>query len=421
MFATILKELKILLRDPVGFLLLLIMPGILIIVMATTQDSSYKDLQDVEFEVAIANLDKGTVGASIIKAIDASDKFSVKVISDTTGFGARVNNGDIQIGVIIPANATAALTNVSNSIANSLSGASGLPASFAQNKALDSVSIALLFDPTLKPALKNGFRFALTQYTTQAKMDMLMQRLSNMAGAESNLNLSLSNQMSSVLALDESKEAVFGGQNMPLNSVQHNVPSWAIFAMFLIVVPIAGNLLREREEGSVTRLKLIPDAMRKSTFGTLAFYVMVCTVQFYILILIGIYLLPAFGLPKLAMGPYPMHSLPLVLATAFAATAYGFFIGTAFKTANQAMPIGAVSVVILAALGGIWVPLEILPKVMTNIANFTPLYWSFNGINNLFVRGHGFAATLPSIALLTVFGLVLSVICVLIANKRTVA
>ncbi len=419
MFATILKELKLLLRDPVGFLLLLIMPGILIIVMATTQDSSYKDLQDVEFEVAIANLDKGSMGASIVKAIDASDKFSVKNITDTIGFHQKVNDGAMPIGVIIPANASAALVNISNNIANSLSGASGLPATLSQNKSLDSVTITLLFDPTLKPALKNGFRFALTQYTTQAKMDALMQRLNKMTGSVREDNNALSQQMSNVLALNESKEAIFGGKNMPLNSVQHNVPSWAIFAMFLIVVPIAGNLLREREEGSITRLKLIPNAMKKSILGMLAFYVIVCTIQFYLLILIGIYILPMFGLPQLAMGQHPIHSLPLVLATAFAATAYGFFIGTAFKTANQAMPVGAVSVVILAALGGIWVPLEILPKMMTNIANFTPLYWSFNGINNLFVRGQGFSSTLPSIGLLVGLGIVLSGLCVIIANKRT--
>ncbi len=34
------------------------------------------------------------------------------------------------------------------------------------------------------------------------------------------------------------------------NSVQHNVPAWSIFAMFFIVIPIAGNMIREREDGS---------------------------------------------------------------------------------------------------------------------------------------------------------------------------
>lgn len=415
MFATILKELKLLLRDPVGFLLLLIMPGILIIVMATTQDSSYKDLQDTEFEVSIANFDRGSVGAAIVQAIDASDKFSVKQVSDTTGFYDKINDGAIKIGAIIPANATAALVNVSNNIANSLSGTQVL----SQNRSLDAVHIALFFDPTLKPAMKNGFRFALNQYTTQAKMEVLMQRMSRMSGSDKEIDTALGRQLSDVLSLDETVEAVFAAKQMPINSVQHNVPSWTIFAMFLIVVPIAGNLLREREEGSVTRLKLIPGALRRSTIGTMVFYVMVCTVQFYLLILIGVYILPLFGLPQLTMGAQPWHALPLVLATAFAATAYGFFIGTAFKTANQAMPIGAVSVVILAALGGIWVPLEILPKMMTRIANFTPLYWSFNGINNLFVRGLGFSTTLPSIGLLLGFGTLLSFFCIRIAGRRS--
>lgn len=418
MIATIIKEFKLLLRDPVGFLLLLIMPGILIIVMATTQDSSYKDLQDVEFEIAIANMDKGNVGQAIIKAIDESDKFSVKLISDTTGFRQKVLSGTEKIGVVIPGNATAALVNLSNQVSNAVAGSSGMPELLRSNKHLDSVRIELLFDPALKPALKNGFRFALSQYTTQAKMDMLMQRLDKMSASAGGVN-ELSQQMASALSLKEYEESYAGMKAMPLNSVQHNVPSWTIFAMFLIVVPIAGNMLREREEGSNVRLQLIPGAVRKSTLGIMAFYICVCTVQFYLLMLIGIWLLPMFDLPQLVMGRQPWQSLPLVLATAYAATAYGYFIGTVFRTANQAMPIGAVSVVILAAIGGIWVPLEILPKVMTSVANFTPLYWSFNGINSLFVRGKDWTSTLPSIALLVGFGVLLTGICVYVSKRRT--
>lgn len=420
MLATISKEFKLLLRDPVGFLLLLIMPGILIIVMAVTQDSSYKDLQDIEFEVAIANLDKGKTGAEITTAIDKSDKFKVNELgTDTTGLAALVNKGDIKIAVVIPANASAALVNVSNKIVNAVSSNSGIPSVFSANAALDSVQVELYIDPALKPALKNGFRFALSQYTTQVKMNTLMQRLGNMSGEGATMDTLLVQQMTNALSLKESQDLNAGGHSMPLNSVQHNVPSWTIFAMFLIVVPIAGNMLREREEGSITRLRLIPGALQKSTLGMMLFYVMVCTLQFYILILIGIYILPLFDLPRLAMGTQPWHSFPLVIATSYAATSYGFFIGTAFKTANQAMPIGAVSVVILAALGGIWVPLEILPRMMTSIANLTPLYWSFNGINNLFVRGLGFGSTLSSIGLLLLFGFLLTVLSLFITKRRT--
>lgn len=419
MLSTISKEFKLLLRDPVGFLLLLIMPGILIIVMAVTQDSSYKDLQDIEFEVAIANLDQGKIGAEIMAAIDKSDKFKVKALGkDTTGLTERVNSGDIKIAVVIPPNASAALVNVSNKVVNAVSSGSGVPSVFSANPALDSVRVEMYADPALKPALKNGFRFALSQYTTQVKMNALMQRMGKMSDANSNIDTQLVQQMTDALSLKDNQDLNAGGHTMPLNSVQHNVPSWTIFAMFLIVVPIAGNMLREREEGSITRLRLIPGALQKATLGMMLFYVMVCTLQFYILILIGIYILPLFDLPQLAMGQYPWHSFPLVIATAFAATAYGFFIGSAFKTANQAMPIGAVSVVILAALGGIWVPLEILPRMMTSIANLTPLYWSFNGINNLFVRGQGLVATLPSIGLLLLFGSLLTFLSLLITKRR---
>src|SRR5690606_9749387 len=75
MFATIKKEFILLLRDPAGLVLLLLMPAVLIIVMALVQDAPYRDFQEMRFEIVVVNQDKGTVGQEIVKAFRESSHF----------------------------------------------------------------------------------------------------------------------------------------------------------------------------------------------------------------------------------------------------------------------------------------------------------------------------------------------------------
>src|SRR5690606_15536902 len=87
------------------------------------------------------------------------------------------------------------------------------------------------------------------------------------------------------------KEEVLTGKKETfthVNSVQHNVPAWAIFGMFFIVVPLAGNMIREREDGSAVRIELIPHALRWVALGKILFYTLICTLQFWIMTAIGI-------------------------------------------------------------------------------------------------------------------------------------
>src|SRR5690606_10172486 len=174
-----------------------------------------------------------------------------------------------------------------------------------------------------------------------------------------------------------------------INSTQHNVPSWAIFGMFFIVIPIAGHMIREREDGSATRVALIPRSWLSVSLGQVLFYTLVCTVQFWCMVAIGIWFLPVIGLAKLYLGPNAWLLLPISLIISFAATCYGYFIGSVFRTINQALPLGAVSVVILSALGGLWVPIELLPKVMKKIAHLSPLNWGLDAVQNITLRKGG--------------------------------
>jgi ABC-2 type transport system permease protein len=418
--ATIRKELLLLLRDPGGLLLLLIMPAALIIVMALVQDAPYRDYQEMKFEIMVANKDKGSVGTRIIEGLKKNRSFVVIDKHNSLPLQEKdvqedLQKGKYQIGIVIPENATASLVNTSNKLANDMARSMGLSAALPVKESADSTSIRLLFDPVVKPAFRTSLNFALNQYITQVKIEILMERMRKMNGITDDTQMN-ANALNVLSVQEESLNK--GMQISPsMNSVQHNVPAWTIFGMFLIVVPISGNMIRERDEGSALRIRLIPTATKRVGIGKIIFYIMVCMLQFFVMLLVGIFLLPSFGLPRLNLGPHPEALLPIAFAISFAAVSYGYFIGSIFKTANQAMPFGAISIVLFSAMGGVWVPVEILPEMMQKVALFSPLHWSLEGVNEVILRGRGISGILMPFAILIGLASLLSILPVYFGKK----
>ena len=105
--------------------------------------------------------------------------------------------------------------------------------------------------------------------------------------------------------------------------------------------------------------------------------------------MVGKYLLPMVGLPAFVIGNQYLAIFVSVLSIAIAATSYGVAISTFATTAQQSSAFGSLSVVILAAIGGIWVPTYIMSGVMLKLSNFSPLNWGLNTLYNIFVRNNG--------------------------------
>jgi len=115
--------------------------------------------------------------------------------------------------------------------------------------------------------------------------------------------------------------------------------------------------------------------------------VIVCLIQFLLMLSVGLVFLPMLGLPALSLGNSYLGIFILAIATSFAATGYGVMVGTLASTEHQAAIMGSLSILLLSALGGIWVPTYIMPELMRKISAFSPLNWSIEGFYKLFLRG----------------------------------
>jgi len=101
-----------------------------------------------------------------------------------------------------------------------------------------------------------------------------------------------------------------------------------------------------------------------------------------------------------------------------AAVGLGLLLGTIAKSQEQAAPFGATFVVVLAALGGVWVPVFMMPNFMQFISNLSPMNWGLNAFYDVFLRNVGLFEILPEIVLLFLFFLITTIISIIYNNQK---
>jgi len=415
--ATIKKEYLTLSRDKAGLALLFFMPLTLIILMALIQDAPFKDYQELKFDIIVLDNDQKEISQQLVDGLKKTKKFSVHTTykeKELNEVHAKklVNQGKFQFAIVIPKGTSLQVQNNSNKVVAKLLNSLGMPSdtnAFTESHAL---YIEIIFDPTAKSAFKIAINNAMEKLVAGIETEMVLKSMSQQLGTAENDNGLAFDQIRSIEVKEKAAIDKSNGLTMITNSVQHNVPAWTIFAMFFIVIPLGGTLLKEREDGSLMRLKIMPGSYTILLLGKVLFYVGVCFVQFILMMLVGIFTMPLFGLPSLQLGHSYFALMVIAIAIAFAATSYGMLIGTIFKTPSQSLTFGSVSVVLLSAVGGIWVPLYVMPLVIQKIGAFSPLYWGLNGINDLFLRHEGLLFILPQVLKLLGF----SALCIFLAQ-----
>jgi ABC-2 type transport system permease protein len=409
-FAVCRKEVLLLFRDKAGLAMLFIMPAFLILISSMMQEFAWGSLaKDPSVQVLFVDNDLDSLGTQIKNGFKNSDSFEVidsidgKLLTANTAKNA-VRKGDYLIAIVVPKNATKTMhANVRLMVAKTLAGF-GIGNAALVNSVVfnDSVNVSIYFDPTVKKAFKNAVISSVKEnyYRIQTKWVF------------NNFNLEIALQMPIYKPPKEDfKEILKFREEYPTyreielipNSTQHNVPAWTIFAMFFIVIPLTQSLIQEREGGSLFRLLTMPVSYMTLVLGKVGVYLIVCMVQTVAMLLAGILLLPLFGLPTLVLGDDILALFVMTLVVSMAAVGFGLMIGTIAKTHQQAAAFGSISVIILAAMGGLWVPIYLMPVSMRAFSMLSPLNWAITGYYSIFLRGGNLFLIMPQVVKLFLF------------------
>jgi len=404
------KEMLLLIRDRAGLAMLFLMPVILIVISSLIQESGWSKLSgDPTVKVLFVDNDHDSLGMKIKAGFRSSGAFEVvdslnhKPLTEAAALNA-VKSGDYLIALVVPEYATKTMrANVRLSVAKVLAGFGMVDPALVSGVAFrDSVDVKIYFDPTVKKTFRNALISSVRENYYKFQTEWVFRTFNREIGLQVPTYRPPKEAFREILRFREEFPTFHEAELIP-NSTQHNVPAWTIFAMFFIVIPLTQSLIQEREGGSLFRLLTMPVSYMMLLMGKVLIYILVCLAQTGAMLLAGILLLPLFGLPMLVIGDNLAELSVMALVVTMAAVGYGLMVGTIFKTNQQAAAFGSISIIILAAMGGLWVPIYLMPDFMRDIAQLSPLNWAITGFYNIFLRGGHMMLIAPQVLKLFLF------------------
>jgi ABC-2 type transport system permease protein len=427
LLACIKKEALLLMRDSVGLSLLFIMPMVLIFVMTLIQDAAFKTINEKGIPIIFVNNDHDSLGILIEQGLKNNDLCSYYDSIDgkpaTAALAQKaIADGKFLVGIVIPKNATEAIRkNVTDLVSETMN--TTTETAVNDPNIPDSVEITILIDPVAKKSFLMSVTSNLREFISEIKTKIMFQTFSDQIAdiIPDKSNAPKNTFKKTQIIKYKEVYATKSEDKIVPNAVQHNVPAWAIFAMFFIAIPLSGSIMKEKNEGSVFRLHTMPSSFLLLVNSKIIVYVFVCLIQFLLMLSVGLVFLPMLGLPTLVLGSSYMGIFILTLATAFAATGYGVMVGTLASTEHQAAIMGSLSILLLSALGGVWVPSYVMPELMRNISAYSPLNWALSGFYKLFLRGAGAGDVLiDALKLLAFFIATMSIASIVNRKKRAI-
>lgn len=409
------KEILLLKRDMGGILIIFIMPLVLIITITLIQDSTFKNLEGTKIPLLLVDNDKSEVSKIITDGLKKGDTFDL-ITNNLDEDKARqaVFNGDYQMAIVIPEKLTENMNQSIDfkvqSIVSSL-GVGETDTTTVQRELPQAKEIHLYFDPVTSAGFKSGVKSSVNEMVATIENQKIYAAFQEQLGTEDDISFD-----QKFIAF---KEITPKGDDEALpNSVQHNVPAWALFAIFFIVVPLSINLVKEKNQGTIIRILANHTPYYVHVLGKTFTYLMICMIQFLLMLAVGVYLFPYLDLPKFEVAGKLPELLFVTFFAGLAAIGFGILLGTLTDTQEQSAPLGATSVVILAAIGGIWVPVFMMPDFMQTVSKFSPMNWGLNAYYDIILRNVGISQVLPGVGLLLLFYIVTVLIALIYERKK---
>ncbi|MDR0228212.1 MAG: ABC transporter permease [Flavobacteriaceae bacterium] len=420
LWKTIQKEFLLLIRDFGGLAILFVMPIFLVITVTLIQNNTYENITNQKMEILLVDLDKGEISNRLIEEVKQSGAFEFvsqldqQTITEQKAKEA-VRSGKYQLAIVIPSELSSSLDqringNVERVLAHFVDGDT-----LKEETPFVPKEVKLYFDPALQTSFKEGMKGAIDKIVAKIENKTIYKAFASQLSEGSEPQ-----QLFEQKSLIQFKEIAPQEQsnNLIPNAVQHNIPAWSLFAIFFIIVPLAMNIVKEKNQGTNIRLYTMPTSPIILLGGKVITYLVICLLQFYLILMVGKYLFPIIGLASFDFEGKTVGLTVVTLFAGLAAVSLGVLFGTLFKTQEQSSPFGATFVVILAAISGIWVPTFAMPQVMQYVAKASPMNWALEGYYTILLRDGGVWQMRYDIILLLLFSLLILTIALFYDKKK---
>ncbi len=388
LWATIQKDVRLLGRDKVGLTLMFLMPIVLAILITAIQNSTFKLVNDNKVTLMICNKDKGEIGKHFVQSMQAAGMFDV-LFQDSIAekdIVVSMEKNNALVALVIPSDFSSKIETKAAAIGGKIFLDLGLSVDSSQKSIPSVTPLQIYYQPVLQESYRQSIGGAVRGALQLLESKQLIKNLYasvNEKKSPEGLEQELEKNQTAVTEIIAARN---GSRDVP-NATQHNIPAWTIFAMFFVVISLGSSVVKEKLNGSFVRLKTLPSNYFVSLLSKQITYLVVTQAQVMVIFAIGIYLFPLMGLPKLNL-PEDSGALALVsLICGWCAVSYAICIGTFAQTQEQANGFGAVTIVILAAIGGLLVPSFAMPEAFKIPMKLSPLHWCLESYYGLFLEG----------------------------------
>lgn len=203
-------------------------------------------------------------------------------------------------------------------------------------------------------------------------------------------------------------------QDQTPTSTQQSVPSWIVFGLFFVIIPMSTIFISERKQNTLMRLSAMNITVPVLFAGKIIPYLLINQLQVWLMIAVGLFVVPLFGADALTIGGSLGALIVLSLALSLAAIGLSILIATSVDSIEQGTTIGGIINILLGAIGGIMVPKFVMPTFMQELTHVSPMSWGLEGYLDIFLRQGGFVEVANEIMALTAFGFVTLILATII-------
>ena len=377
----IIKDLKLLQRDRLAFLLLLLAPVVVITVAGFSLSTLYRAERHA---FPVADLDDGDISQRLLSELEASDELEVMRVDPTEARRLVAETPLAGSALVIPEGFSDAFV-------------AGEPVELLlwtdPVKHLEAIKIRAAVERARAGlvATQVAARISVVQVLTHAgdaDFEALFEDSAELAGR----------LLDKSVGLDE--RSVFGG-TLEFNSFDQNVPGFSVtFLLLGMLFGVGVGLIDEREWGMLHRIAASPVGVKYLAIGKVLSRCLIGAVQMMVLFTFGRI---AFGI---SLGPSIAALGLVIIGITFASAAFGLLAATLAPSREAVLPMGTMAVVAMAAIGGCWWPITIEPFWLQRVAHVFPTAWAMDAFNDLMLRQKGFTDILPAAAALAGFGCV---------------
>ncbi len=203
------------------------------------------------------------------------------------------------------------------------------------------------------------------------------------------------------------------GEFAGFNAFDLQVPGFAVtFLLIGMLMGVSLALIDEHDWGTLERLRSASAPLSTTLTGKLLARFVVGFVQMAVLFAAG------YVLFRISLGRTPAALLLPAGAIAFAGAAFGLIVAGIGRTRDAVLPVGAIVIMTMAAIGGCWWPIDFEPAWMQQLALALPTTWAMRAFNDLMIRNLAASSALVPTAVNFGFGIIYTVIGVAIARRR---